>query len=710
MESIITSPSTQAAVYPPSPSIDSTGFLDPTPAFKAQVRRTLTGIVAFGFLYVLLIAFGLVLGYLCAMGAMMLITVSVNKFTILIGLGLVALAGMFLLFLIKFIFGVHKNESNQRVEITAGEHPRLFAFIDQLTDEVNSPKPYRIYLTPDVNASVFYNSSFWSLFLPVRKNLEIGLGLVNSVNMSEFKAVMAHEFGHFSQRSMKLGSYVYIVYRVIYDLVYDRDRWDDLLAKWASSGGLWSVFASLTLGLVNIVRKVLVLAYQWLSLRHKGLSRQMEYQADLVAVSAAGNSPAVSALRRIVIGSTAFHTCMRQVNALYSESKAVTNLFEIHRLALREVAGQNEIPLRNGLPDMADAHALKLKPANRVNYEDQWASHPSMPEREANINTVNAPCIVDETSPWTLFNDPDRWQQKLTAHMYENVDATEPSGTRQFLSLDEFRTYTAEEEARYTLPDVYNGFYDGRLLFTFDPAVTAVEAGELLVPEAIFTDQHVTEQKQLFAALGDRDTLEQIKNGRIQVRSFDFDGVKYQKNQINEVFDTLSNEVNDRQNRMLLLEKAAFRWYYARAAEQGNQEDLLERYVVYFRLDQERQEYDRLFTLFRLYFQHAYEEAQNGGDLSKRTKEAIDELNKLLQQAFAVSETLVFPAEVEGLPFSGKYTAYLCGGALQEVSGELFNWDSMVGLFKQLEEIAGKTGQIQFIFLTDLLRKQATLS
>jgi len=33
----------------------------------------------------------------------------------------------------------------------------------------------------------FYNSSFWSMFLPVRKNLEIGLGLVNSINISEFK-------------------------------------------------------------------------------------------------------------------------------------------------------------------------------------------------------------------------------------------------------------------------------------------------------------------------------------------------------------------------------------------------------------------------------------------------------------------------------------------------------------------------------------------
>jgi Zn-dependent protease with chaperone function len=37
------------------------------------------------------------------------------------------------------------------------------------------------------------------MFLPIKKNLQIGLGLVNSLNVSEFKAVMAHEFGHFTQ-------------------------------------------------------------------------------------------------------------------------------------------------------------------------------------------------------------------------------------------------------------------------------------------------------------------------------------------------------------------------------------------------------------------------------------------------------------------------------------------------------------------------------
>jgi Zn-dependent protease with chaperone function len=127
-------------------------------------------------------------------------------FMVIVGLGLMCLGISVIYFLIKFIFVRSKDENASRVEITENQQPRLFAFIRQLSKETHTPFPKKIFISPDFNACVFYNSGFRSMFLPVRKNLEIGLGLVNSINASELKAVIAHEFGHFSQRSMKLGS------------------------------------------------------------------------------------------------------------------------------------------------------------------------------------------------------------------------------------------------------------------------------------------------------------------------------------------------------------------------------------------------------------------------------------------------------------------------------------------------------------------------
>jgi Zn-dependent protease with chaperone function len=140
----------------------------------------------------------------------------------------------------------------------------------KLSVDVKTKFPKKIFIVPDVNASVFYNSSFWSMFFPIRKNLEIGLGLVNSLNISEFKSVIAHELGHFSQKSTRLGSYVYTANKVIYNLVYDYDSWDEILLKWSQIEGLFGSFASITSWLVEAIRKILSKAYDIINLMYLG--------------------------------------------------------------------------------------------------------------------------------------------------------------------------------------------------------------------------------------------------------------------------------------------------------------------------------------------------------------------------------------------------------------------------------------------------------
>ena len=56
-----------------------------------------------------------------------------------------------------------------------------------------------------------------SLFFPVGKDLTIGMGLVDTINLSEFKAIIAHEFGHFPT-FMKIGSHCFTNTIIRYDL------------------------------------------------------------------------------------------------------------------------------------------------------------------------------------------------------------------------------------------------------------------------------------------------------------------------------------------------------------------------------------------------------------------------------------------------------------------------------------------------------------
>ena len=85
-----------------------------------------------------------------------------------------------------------------------------------------------------VNTGVFYDLSIANLLIPSRKNLEIGLGLVNVLTLGELKAVVAHEFGHFAQRTMAVGRWVYIAQQIAGHIVARRDALDTFLARLSS--------------------------------------------------------------------------------------------------------------------------------------------------------------------------------------------------------------------------------------------------------------------------------------------------------------------------------------------------------------------------------------------------------------------------------------------------------------------------------------------
>ncbi|HVS97662.1 MAG TPA: M48 family metallopeptidase, partial [Puia sp.] len=261
--------------------------LDISAAFRRQVYKVIGSIVLFMAVYLLLVAAAIALAVVCCWLGIFIITSLHNLLTLVFGLGVIGLGVSVIVFLIKFLFAVAKDEDAGRMRITEREQPRLFAFVRQLAKDTETRTPGNIYLSPDVNAAVFYNSSFWSMFLPSRKNLNIGLGLVNSVNVSEFKAVMAHEFGHFSQRSMKLGSFTYNVNRVIHNMLYDNQGYSKFLNAWGRLHGAMAIFARAAAAIARGIQWVLRGMYTVINRNYMALSREMEFQADAVAAAVA---------------------------------------------------------------------------------------------------------------------------------------------------------------------------------------------------------------------------------------------------------------------------------------------------------------------------------------------------------------------------------------------------------------------------------------
>lgn len=102
-------------------------------------------------------------------GAEMLIEVSPKFITLTLGIGLIILRVLVLFFFLKFIFKLHKVDRSHLIEIKIIYEPQLFKLIDEIVIKVGKSFPKKVYLSNDVNAAVFYISSFWSMFFPIKK-------------------------------------------------------------------------------------------------------------------------------------------------------------------------------------------------------------------------------------------------------------------------------------------------------------------------------------------------------------------------------------------------------------------------------------------------------------------------------------------------------------------------------------------------------------
>ncbi len=555
--------------YPPSPQYVPPSLTQPSKAYAANIGKVMGSIVLFILLYVLLLVASVFMLYYGVIVGFFIVTLRVNLLTIGAGAGIVALTVMFCWFLIKFIFKTHRNENPQRMEIFAKDYPELFAFIHQVAAEVKAPKPKRVFLSPDVNACVFYDSSFLSLFLPVSKNLEIGLGLVNSLNMSEFKAVLAHEFGHFSQRSMKLGSYTYTVNRILYNLIYEYDNWDETLVKWAEVGGVFSWFALITFRLVQGVRWILRKAYEQINLAYMSLSREMEYHADSIAVSLAGSEAISSALRRIEFGSSAYQSTMTQLNRLAQEKIQTNNAFVNHKGMIAYLAKEFELQQVEGLPVISDEMLKKYTQSSRVYIKDQWASHPSLAEREAHIFKIPVETPIDQQSPWLLFGNTESIQQKLTQLLY-STDLSESEKSEQ-KQASETQQLIVEHLEKKQLDPVYNGYYSNRYLEVFDVEAASQNSALAVTTQAeqLFTDEIKEKITFYINNQQDLDTLASLRDGHMQARTFDFDGAKYQIADSARLFTQLEQEIKEQQQWLRHQDENVFRFYYHKALQQS---------------------------------------------------------------------------------------------------------------------------------------------
>lgn len=368
------------------------------PTFSYRLRAWIAGfaILGFGVLYLGFAAWLLWTAYQLAWAA--------SGSAKVVAVCLVCIA----FFVLRALFFVRRGELDGLTEVRAEAEPELFAVINDIAREVGAPTPKAVYLSARVNAAVFYDLSAMNLILPTRKNLEIGLGLANALNVSEFRAVLAHEFGHFAQRTMAVGRWVYIAHQIAWQVVNRRDKLDDFLG-WVSKSDIrvawvgWGFRA-----IIWAIRALVEIVFMGVVAAHRALSREMEFQADLVANAVGGSDALVSALGRLEAADVTWQESIALGTSAARRGGRVDCCRLQHEVRARMADILNDPTYGEPLP------AERLGPEARVFASavsappSMWATHPSNAAREENLKRAYVARPADNRPARTLFREWDR--------------------------------------------------------------------------------------------------------------------------------------------------------------------------------------------------------------------------------------------------------------------------------------------------------------
>lgn len=540
----------------------------PSAAYKRSARLAVAGLLGFVLLY-----FAMAGWFLWTAYRLVRVLQHSGNNGLWIGVGALC-AAFFGLFMLKAVLSIRKPLPEGLTEVTAKEQPKLFAFLHGLADQAGAPRPHRVFLSNRVNAAVFYDLSLLNLIFPSRKNLEIGLPLVNVLPLGELRAVLAHEFGHFAQRSMAVGRWAYVAQQVATHLVSHRDKFDGFLDGLGRIDIRLRLFAWLLQLVVWAIRSLVESAFRVVIAMQSALSREMEMQADLVAVSLTGSDALVHALHRLNAADDAWGRAVSFVHGEAAEKRATRDAFAVQSHITQRMAAILDDPLYGRVPEVPaeQPESHRVFKTSFAQPPKMWQTHPLNHEREANAKRVYVPVAIEQTSAWSLFDDPAGLRQRMTAQLLDGRAADAPP--LEETDLEASLRKLGEQYRREQYHRRYCGIYFGRALTRH-----VARAAELVAPESaaegdasqFYPPSLRADVAQLRALADERDQLQALVAGIAELhgRSIHVRGAEYRRKDLPAALAQVKEEIAAVEARLRAHDLRCRSWHVATAARLG---------------------------------------------------------------------------------------------------------------------------------------------
>jgi heat shock protein HtpX len=263
--------------------------------------------------------------------------------------------------------------------------PRLFERLNKLSRAVGQAMPREVYLLSDMNAWVMERGGI--LGFGRKRVMGIGLPLLQVLTISEFEAVLAHEFGHYDGGDTKLGP---LIYRTRYAI----SRTVENLSKTGESDlGMLSFVAAL-------VQKPFY-GYGVLFLRITlAISRAQEFAADRLAARTVGASALANGLRAVHKGA------------------AISNYY-MNNEVLPVVQSGFQPPVSEGFGSFLKTESIvqsmdaALESELKNPKQDPYDTHPPLAQRIAAIETRMDTGHLDSTPAISLLQDVPSLETQL---------------------------------------------------------------------------------------------------------------------------------------------------------------------------------------------------------------------------------------------------------------------------------------------------------
>jgi Zn-dependent protease with chaperone function len=323
--------------------------------------------------------------------------------------------------------------AQELLSLERASEPVLFAFVDRICLQLGAPAPTRIDIDLRANASASLRLGWRSLFSSDMV-LTLGLPLAAGMNVQQFAGVIAHEFGHFSQRvGLRLYFLIGTIRRWFIRVAYDRDKWDSSLEETRKKAG-WRAKAILTVAWAAIgASRGILRALLWCAnIVSAWFSRQMEFDADRHAAALAGADAFREALELLPILDSATQSSWEMVNRSWRSGRLCEDFPSLVR---HRASTFPEDDRKNLLDYDSDEKA------------DRWATHPSRRERIESIHGIRGVAGASRTAAEVLFADFGALCRRATLHVY-HLSLGDAAVDSNLLAANRFIEETAMETRR----------------------------------------------------------------------------------------------------------------------------------------------------------------------------------------------------------------------------------------------------------------------